>query len=102
MLTAQPIPARRAYELGLVNRVAPLDRLLGEALSLAELINQNAPIAVQVTKRIARSIDSGQFAAEDADWIRSESEGAYLMTTTDAKEGPRAFAEKRAPHWAGR
>jgi len=102
MLTAEPIPAQRAYELGFVSRVVPLDRLLDAAFELAAKIEANAPIAVQVTKRIARQITDGRFATEDADWARSEAEGAYLMTTEDAKEGPRAFAEKRAPEWRGR
>ncbi len=102
MLTAQPIPAQRAFELGLVNRVVPLDRLLEEAFALAALVEENAPISVQVTKRIARSISDGQFVTEDADWRRSETEGELLMRTEDAKEGPRAFAEKRAPHWQGK
>jgi len=102
MLTAQPIPAQRAYELGLVNRVVPLEKLLNEAFALADAINANAPIAVQVTKRIARSITDGAFVNEAADWERSRKEGEFLMTTEDAKEGPRAFAEKRAPQWQGK
>ena len=102
VLTGQPIPAQRAYELGLVNRVVPLPDLLSEAFALADVINENAPIAVQVTKRIARSITDGAFADEAADWERGAREGAFLMTTDDAKEGPRAFAEKRAPQWQGR
>lgn len=102
MLTGDPIPAQRAFELGLVNRVVPLENLLDEAFALADRINENAPIAVQVTKRIARSISGGAFVNEDDDWERSSTEGSFLMTTEDAKEGPRAFTEKRAPHWQGR
>lgn len=102
MLTGQPLSAQRAYELGLVNRVVPLSRLLDEAFTLADAINENAPLAVQVTKRIARSIDQGAFTAEVDDWERSGREGRFLMTTEDAQEGPRAFAEKRAPQWRGR
>lgn len=102
LLTAQPIPAQRAHELGLVNRVVPLDRLLEEAFALAAVIEENAPISVQATKRIARGISDGQFVDEDADWRRSAEEGRLLLSTEDAKEGPRAFAEKRAPRWQGR
>lgn len=102
MLTGQPLSAQRAYELGLVNRVVPLDGLLDAAFALADAINENAPIAVQVTKRIARSISEGAFVGESDDWQRTAVEGAYLMSTEDAKEGPRAFAEKRAPRWQGR
>lgn len=102
MLTGQPISAQRAYELGLVNRVVPLEKLLDEAFALADAINANAPLSVQVTKRIARSIADGAFVNEASDWERNRREGEFLMTTEDAKEGPRAFAEKRAPQWQGK
>ena len=102
MLTGQPIPAQRAYELGLVNRIVRRDKVLDEALAVAGVINANAPIAVQATKRIARSISDGAFVDEAFDWERSAAEGRLLAATEDAKEGPRAFAEKRAPRWRGR
>lgn len=102
MLTGQPIPAQRALELGLVNRVVPPDGLLDTAFALADAICENAPIAVQTSKRIARGITDGHVAAEDDDWARTAAEGTQLMRSEDAKEGMRAFAEKRAPQWQGR
>ncbi|MDQ0382767.1 crotonase/enoyl-CoA hydratase family protein [Amycolatopsis thermophila] len=102
MLTGEPLSAHRARELGLVNQVVPLDDLLPAAFALADRILANAPVAVQVTKRIAKGITDGKVAAEEADWARSAAEGAHLMTTQDAREGMRAFAEKRQPRWEGK
>ena len=102
MLTGEPLSAQRALELGLVNRVVPFDELLPAAFELADRILANAPVAVQVTKRIAKGITGGAVAAEGADWARSAAEGAHLMTTQDASEGMRAFVEKRAPRWEGK
>jgi crotonobetainyl-CoA hydratase len=102
ILTGEPISAQRALELGLVNRVVPRERVLEAAVELAERICANAPLAVQASKRIANGISDGQILAERADWERSEREGRALMATADAAEGPRAFAQKRAPHWEGR
>lgn len=102
MLTGRPISAARALELGLVNSVVPAEQVLQAAFELADAINENAPLAVQTTKRIARGISDGRIAAEDEDWARSADEGARLMESEDSLEGMRAFAEKRAPQWTGR
>jgi crotonobetainyl-CoA hydratase len=102
ILTGRPIPAAKASELGLVNQVVPFDELLPAAFALAEVICQNAPLAVQASKRIAREITDGTVEREKSDWVRSSSERAALMASADAREGMRAFAEKRAPQWTGR
>jgi crotonobetainyl-CoA hydratase len=102
VLTGKPIPAQRAYELGLVNRVVPFDDLLPAAFALADEIIQNAPLAVQVSKRIAKGITDGAVPAEADDWERTAREGAALMSSQDAREGMLAFAEKRAPRWQGK
>ncbi|WP_378143744.1 crotonase/enoyl-CoA hydratase family protein [Cnuibacter sp. UC19_7] len=102
ILTGKPLTARRAHELGLVNRVVPFSDLLPEAFALADEIIENAPLAVQVSKRIARGITAGSVASEDADWARTSEEGQALLSSRDAQEGMRAFAEKRAPRWEGR
>ena len=57
---------------------------------------------VQATKRLARAISDGRFADEDAAWARNRIEAARVMATEDSREGPRAFAEKRAPVWKAR
>jgi crotonobetainyl-CoA hydratase len=101
MLTAEPIPAPRALELGMVNRVVPQDKVLETALELAEKINRNAPLSVQATKRVARGIVDGAVPAEEADWAANDREIAALHRTRDSKEGTAAFAEKRAPEWTG-
>lgn len=102
ILTGKPLTAHRAHEIGLVNRVVPFDALLDEAFRLADEIMANAPLAVQMSKRIARGISEGTVAAEQADWDRTANETPTLMRSADAQEGMRAFAEKRAPRWEGR
>lgn len=102
LLTGERISAQRAYELGLVNKVVPFDQLMEAALELAQRIAVNAPLSVQASKRIAMGIDDGHVAADDEHWARASREGAVLMTSEDAKEGPLAFAEKREPVWKAR
>ncbi|MET0251111.1 MAG: enoyl-CoA hydratase-related protein [Novosphingobium sp.] len=102
ILTGEPIDAPRALELGLVNRVVPAGELMNAALALAEKIAANAPLSVQASKRLALRVIDGAFADEPDDWRRSEEEMAVLARSEDAKEGPRAFAEKRAPQWKAR
>lgn len=102
LLTGDPIDAARALDLGLVNRVVPRDDLLREALALADRIANNAPLSVQASKRIALGITDGKIAADEQGWARTRQESAGVMRSDDAREGPRAFAEKRQPIWTGR
>lgn len=102
LLTGKPISAARALELGLINRVVAPELLMATALELAAEICQNAPLAVQVTKRIAVGITDGRVVSDEDDWGRTESEAAAIMASDDAREGLTAFAEKRAPRWTGR
>lgn len=101
LLTGAPITARRAHELGLVNRVVPGDQLLTAALDLAETINAQSPAAVQAAKRVAGGIFDGQISDETADWQRSDRESERVLNSADAAEGMAAFVAKRAPRWAG-
>jgi enoyl-CoA hydratase len=98
-LTGDPIDARRALELGLVNRVVPADRLLEEALALAERIAGNAPLAVRYSKQVIR--DAGDVPEEEG-WKINDAAVGVVFSSADAMEGPVAFAEKRAPDWQGR
>jgi len=102
MLTGEPVTARRALELGLVNRVVPQAQVIGAALELATVICANAPLSVQASKRIAGGIRHGEVAAENDSWAQTHDEITTLMSSADAREGPRAFAQKRPPRWQGR
>jgi crotonobetainyl-CoA hydratase len=101
-LTGDPVSAARAAELGLVNAVVDPARLMDEALSLAGRIAANAPLAVQASKRVLQRIVAGARPDEALGWALTSMEAAALRTSQDAREGPRAFAEKRDPVWTGR
>jgi enoyl-CoA hydratase len=95
----EPIDARRAYALGLVNAVVAEDQVLDTALDMARRICSNAPLSVRESLRIARNADQ----IPEADSIAAMNKAMrFLFTTEDFKEGPRAFVEKRAPKWSGR
>ena len=99
VFTAEPITAQRAYEIGFVNRVVPQERLLVEARTLAQKLVTNAPLSLRNFKEIAyRSVEMSE-AATAALTTRVYDQ---LLRSADAQEGPRAFAEKRQPHWQGR
>ena len=97
-LTGDAIDAARAYELGLVNRVVAADRLMEEALGLAERIAANAPLAVRYSKSVMlRALD-----VDDAEgWRLTDEAVGVVFSSSDAMEGPVAFAEKRPPRWQG-
>lgn len=99
LLTAEPISAERAYEMGLVNRVVPAANLHDEAAALAGRILENAPLAVRAGKRMV-------YAAAERGWSDGLDEGYRIFEpvyrSEDALEGPRAFREKRPPRWRGR
>lgn len=97
--TGDPIDARRAYELGLVNRVAPSDAVRSTAIALAEAIAVNAPLSVR------ESLDVARLSSEKSDAeLRTLSfeASARVFASEDAEEGPRAFLEKRPARWTGR
>jgi enoyl-CoA hydratase/carnithine racemase len=99
LLTAEPISAQRAYEIGLVNRVVPAGELREVAQAMAVGIAANAPLSVRAGKAMV-------YASAEVGWTAGLAEGdrlfepAYL--SEDAQEGPRAFREKRKPQWKGR
>ena len=98
-LTGDPVPAQRAYELGLVNRVVPDDQVMEETLKLARTIVANGPLAVAASKQVI--VESEGWAPEDLFKKQYKIMGPVFVSE-DAKEGPRAFAEKRAPNWQGK
>jgi enoyl-CoA hydratase/carnithine racemase len=99
LLTGERIDAARAYEVGLVSRVVEPSQLLPTAEALARRIAENGPVAVRVTKELAwRSLHQ-----HPDDALRFyNAVTALVHATEDAKEGPRAFTEKRAPRFQGR
>jgi enoyl-CoA hydratase len=100
LLTAEPVPATRALEMGLLNEIVPRGQLLDHAREWAARITANAPLAVAATKESAhRGLAAGSLAeALDIEARLS----ARVLRTDDAREGPLAFVEKRAPRWTGR
>ncbi|HEY9563759.1 MAG TPA: crotonase/enoyl-CoA hydratase family protein [Nocardioides sp.] len=99
LLTGDPITAERAASLGLVNRVVPEGGALDAAIDLARTIAANGPLAVAVTKQIARS--AVDWTLEEG-WKRQDELMAPVFESDDAREGATAFAEKRPPVWTGR
>ncbi|MGB8365960.1 MAG: enoyl-CoA hydratase-related protein [Rhizomicrobium sp.] len=98
VLTGKPISAQRAYEIGLVNRLAEPDGLMAAALALAADILEGAPLSVLAAREMVMlSTEMGRSAALRA--ARHVSE--YVYRSEDAQEGPKAFAEKRRPQWKG-
>ena len=90
-----------ALRVGLVNRVVEPDQLMDAAREIADDIVTSAPLAVQAVKSILRDIDG--LSARDA-YVAQEknAENIKAQTSEDFQEGPRAFAEKRAPEWKAR
>jgi enoyl-CoA hydratase/carnithine racemase len=99
ILTGKPITAQRAYEIGLVNRLAEPEALMETALAFAAEILDGAPLSVKAGREtVMLATEMGRSAALRA--ARHASEYCYM--STDAQEGPRAFEEKRRPEWKGR
>ncbi len=98
LLTARPIDAERALEIGLLNAVVPAERLLAKSFEAADAIANNAPLAVRATRTGVRELLS--LPLEQA-YVRQEEIGRPMRKTEDAREAQRAFAEKRKPTFRG-
>jgi enoyl-CoA hydratase len=99
LLTGRHITADEALRIGLISRVVPDGEALATALEIAELINANAPIAVQAILRTLHETDG----MTERDALDHEvSYGHTVIDTEDAKEGARSFTEKRTPVYRGR
>jgi enoyl-CoA hydratase len=97
-LTAEPITAERAFQLGLANHVLPGEEVLPRALAIAERIARNAPLAVRASKRILREVIE---RGVEATWPLNDELFAKVADSNDAHEGATAFAEKRSANWRG-
>lgn len=100
LLMARPTSAERALQLGLINEVTEPEELMQVAREWAMEICRNAPLSVQATKKSA--LKSLAVATLDEAYAIEDALGKEVFQTEDAKEGPRAFFEKRAPQWQGR
>lgn len=98
-LTGRAMTVEEALGWGLINKIVPSDTVIAAATDLANEISANAPLSVQATLALAR------VAADETEaelWRLTQKHAMRVMTSEDAKEGPRAFLEKRAPKWTGR
>lgn len=99
MLVGDTFDAQEAYRIGLINYVVPAEQVMAKAEDLARKIAANGPLAVRkiketVLRALSVSLDEG---------FQIENESAKeILATEDAKEGPRAFIEKRKPRYTGR
>jgi len=99
ILTGEPIPAQRAFELGLVNRLAEPGKADEAAMALAAQVCKSAPIAVWESRKVVLAAHTN----DDETLIKMTNEGfARVLQSEDTKEGLTAFIEKRPPNWKGR
>ena len=99
LLTGRQITAEEALRFGLINKIVPADQVMAECEKYAEIICSNGPLAVQAAKEAALlTYNMGWGEAFSTEAIIAE----RVFKTSDAAEGPRAFAEKRKPVYQGK
>jgi len=99
LLTGRHVTAQEALDFGLIGRIVPSGQALAEAKKIAEVICENGPLSIRALMRMLREIDESYSEAEA---LEKEIEiGAPIFATKDAREGPRAFREKRKPVFTG-
>jgi enoyl-CoA hydratase len=99
LLVGEDLPARRAYELGLVNHLVPDGQALAKAREIAQRIAENGPLAVKGILAVLRATET---LPEEKAFEIEQQQGMHVMMSADAAEGPRAFLEKRKPVFQGR
>lgn len=98
-VTGEPITAEEAMEAGMLSELTEKGGALDAAIAWAERIAENAPLAVAASKQLVRAASQGY--NEEELWKMQEPLQREVFASNDAKEGPKAFAEKRAPNWTG-
>lgn len=98
-VTGDPMSADEAMTSGLLSEVTADGAALDAAVAWAERIAENAPLAVSASKKLVRA--AGMGIDEDSLWEMQTPLMQKVFSSNDAKEGPAAFAEKRAPNWSG-
>jgi enoyl-CoA hydratase/carnithine racemase len=96
LYTAEPVNAQRAFQMGMVHEVVPNAKLDAAAVTWAERVSANAPLSLRTMKKSMRRALSSAFTAWHEDIIDM---GRLIRVSKDAKEGIRAFLEKRKPNW---
>lgn len=98
-ITADPITSEEAHDVGLVSRLVEPGAAVDAAMELAARVTKNAPLAVSASKQL---IKAAVDLPEEQFWDFQNSFFGSVFGSEDAKEGPRAFAEKRPPEWTGK
>jgi len=99
LLTGGAMDAETALNAGLIGRIVPPGALMDTAMQIAQRVAANAPVAVQ---QIKRTVIAASGVTLDEGYVLEDAAKAVVMATDDAREGPRAFMEKRAPRYQGR
>lgn len=99
LLTGDPITATQALSWGLVNQLAPTDRVLEVAVELAARIAANSPNSVRITRQLALQATGNGSVWDDAVWATNAELNDTVPTHPDAVEGAQAFVDRRAPQW---
>jgi enoyl-CoA hydratase len=99
ILTGEPIPAARAYELGLVSRITPAGGAMEQARQLAAQITAAAPLAVWASRKV---VLAAAWADDETLKAMTDAEFGSVLRSEDTSEGLTAFIEKRPPNWRGR
>ena len=97
-VTGDPITAEEGFEFGLIARLADKGGAVDVAMELAARVAKNAPLAVAASKQLVKAT---QGLTEEEFWAFQGTLQMGVFTSNDAKEGPKAFAEKRPPEWTG-
>jgi len=98
-ITGDAYPAQRMYDAGLVSRIVPNDEVVDAAIGMAEAIAKCGPLAVKASRQIVLAARDMKPAEH---WAMADKVGWPVFLSEDAKEGPRAFIEKREPVWQGK